>query len=80
MNPPAKLSGTQFAILSEASQRKDRSLIPPKTVKATARQKVAAKLLTAGLVREIKAKTCRADGYANDLCRWWFCETPAPNI
>jgi hypothetical protein len=50
MNSPAKLSDTQFAILSEASQRKDRSLIPPKTLK------VAAKLLTAGLVREIKAK------------------------
>jgi hypothetical protein len=55
MNSPAKLSDTQFAILSEASQRKDRSLIPPKTLKATAAQKVAAKLLTAGLVREIKA-------------------------
>jgi Protein of unknown function (DUF3489) len=56
MNSPAKLSDTQFAILSEASQRKDRSLIPPKTLKAVAAQKVAAKLLTAGLVREIKAK------------------------
>jgi hypothetical protein len=56
MNSPAKLSDTQFAILSEASQRKDRSLIPPKTLKAAAAQKVAAKLLTAGLVREIKAK------------------------
>jgi hypothetical protein len=56
MNPPAKLSDTQFAILSEASQRKDRRLIPPKTLKAAATQKVAAKLLTAGLVREIKAK------------------------
>ena len=22
----------------------------------------------------------RADGCGNDLCRWWFCETPAPNI
>ena len=48
---------TQFAILSEATQRKDRSLIPPKTLKAAAAQKVAAKLLKAGLVREIKAKT-----------------------
>jgi Protein of unknown function (DUF3489) len=57
MNSPAKLSDTQFAILSEASQRKDRSLIPPKTLKAAAAQKVAAKLLKAGLVREIKAKT-----------------------
>ena len=33
MNLPAKLSDTQFAILSEASQRKDRCLIAPKTLK-----------------------------------------------
>ena len=44
-------------MLSEASQRKDRCLIPPKTLKAAAAQKVATKLLKAGLVREIKAKT-----------------------
>ena len=56
MNSPAKLTDTQFAILSEASQRKDRCLIAPKTLKAAAAQKVAAKLLTAGLAREIKAK------------------------
>ena len=57
MNSPAKLTDTQFAILSEASQRKDRCLIPPKTLKAAAAQRVATKLLKAGLVREIKAKT-----------------------
>jgi hypothetical protein len=57
MNSPAKLSDTQFAILSEASQRKDRCPIPPKTLKAAAAQKVATKLLKAGLVREIKAKS-----------------------
>jgi hypothetical protein len=57
MNSPAKLTDMQFAILSEASQRKDRCLIPPKTLKAAAAQKVATKLLKAGLVREIKAKT-----------------------
>ena len=57
MNSPAKLTDTQFAILSEASQRKDRCLIPPKTLKGAAAQKVATKLLKAGLVREIKAKT-----------------------
>ena len=56
MNSPAKLTDTQFAILSEASQRKDRCLIPPKTLKAAAAQKVATKLLKAGLAREIKAK------------------------
>jgi hypothetical protein len=57
MNSPAKLTDMQFAILSEASQRKDRCLIKPKILKAAAAQKVAAKLLKAGLVREINAKT-----------------------
>ena len=57
MNSPSKITDTQFAILSEASQRKDRCLIAPKTVKAAGALKVAAKLLKAGLVREIKAKT-----------------------
>ena len=57
MNSPAKLTDTQFAILFEASQRKDRCLIAPSTLKGGAAQKLAAKLLTAGLVREIKAKT-----------------------
>ena len=56
MNSPAKLTDTQFAILSEASQRKDRCLILPKTLKGAAAEKVAAKLLKAGLVREIKGK------------------------
>ena len=56
MNSPAKLTDTQFAILSEASQRKDRCLIPPKTLKVAAAQKVGTKLLKASLAREIKAK------------------------
>jgi hypothetical protein len=56
MNSAAKLTDTQFAILSEASQRKDRCLIAPKTLKAAVAEKVSAKLLKAGLVREIKAK------------------------
>ncbi len=57
MNSRSKITDTQFAILSEASQREDRCLIAPKTVKAAGALKVAAKLLKAGLVREIKAKT-----------------------
>ena len=57
MNSLAKFSDTQFAILSEASQRKDRCLILPKTLKAAAAQKVATKLLKTGLVHEIKAKS-----------------------
>ena len=52
MSSPAKLTDTQRAILFEASQRKDRCLIPPKTPKAAATQKVATKLLKAGLVCE----------------------------
>ena len=57
MSSPAKLTDTQRAILFEASKRKDRCLIPPKTLKGAATQKVAAKLLKAGLVSEIKAKS-----------------------
>ena len=57
MSSPAKLTDTQRAILFEASKRKDRCLIAPKTLKGAATQKVATKLLKAGLVREIKAKT-----------------------
>ncbi len=56
MNSPAKLTDTQVAILSEASQREDRCLIAPSSLKGGAARKVAAKLLTASLVREIKAK------------------------
>ena len=57
MNSAAKLTNMQLAILSAASQRKDRCLIAQKTLKAAAALKVAAKLLAAGLVREIKAMT-----------------------
>ncbi len=56
MASPAKLTDTQLAILSAASQRGDRCLIAPSTLKGGAAQRVAAKLVTAGLVREIKAK------------------------
>ena len=67
MSSPAKLTDTQFAILFEASKRKDRCLIAPKTLKAAAAQKVAAKLLKAGLVREIKAKV--RNGESGDATR-----------
>jgi hypothetical protein len=56
MSSPAKLTDTQLVILSAASQREDRCLIAPKKLKGGAAQKVAAKLLATGLVREIKAK------------------------
>ena len=57
MSSPAKLTDMQLAILSEASKRKDRCLVAPKTLRGGAAQKIATKLLAAGLVREIKAKT-----------------------
>jgi hypothetical protein len=57
MNSPAKLTDTQLMILSAASQREDRCLIAPKNLKGGAAQKVAAKLLAAGLAREIKVRT-----------------------
>jgi hypothetical protein len=56
MSSPAKLTDTQLVLLSAASQREDRCLIAAKNLKGGAAQKVAAKLLAAGLVREIKAK------------------------
>ncbi len=57
MSSPAKLTDTQLVLLSAASRREDRCLVAPKKLKGGAAQKVAAKLLAAGLVREIKAKT-----------------------
>jgi hypothetical protein len=51
-----KLSDTQLVILSAAAQRDDRSLTPPEKLKGGAAHKVAMKLITAGLVKEVKAK------------------------
>ena len=51
-----KLTDTQLVILSTAAQREDRCLVTPKSLKGGAPQKIAAKLLAAGLVKEIKAK------------------------
>jgi hypothetical protein len=51
-----KLTDTQLVMLSAAAQREDRCLAPSKNLKGEAAQKVAAKLVAAGLVKEIKAK------------------------
>jgi hypothetical protein len=51
-----KLTDTQLIILSAAAQREDRCLVAPPKLKGGAAQKFAAKLLAAGLVKEIKAK------------------------
>src|SRR5271163_4822210 len=47
---------TQLVILSAAAQREDRCLVTPKSLKGGEAQKIAAKLLAAALVKEIKAK------------------------
>ena len=51
-----KLTDTQLVVLSAAAQREDRCLAIPDSLKGNSAQKIASKLLAAGLVREIKAK------------------------
>ena len=52
-----KLTDAQLLMLTAAAQREDRILAMPPNLKGAAAQKVAAKLIAAGLVKEIKAKT-----------------------
>jgi hypothetical protein len=52
-----KLTDTQLVMLSVAAQRDDRCLVAPQNLKGGAWQKVAAKLVDAGLAKEIKAKS-----------------------
>ena len=52
-----KLSDTQLVLLSAAAQRDDHCLTATPNLKGRAAQKVAEKLIAAGLVREVKAKT-----------------------
>ena len=51
-----KLTDTQRVLLSAAAQRKDLFLVAPPTLKGATAQKVASKLISAGLVKEVKAK------------------------
>ncbi|MGD0188076.1 MAG: DUF3489 domain-containing protein [Roseiarcus sp.] len=51
-----KLTDTQLLMLSAAAQREDRILAIPPKLKGGAAQKVAAKLIAASFVKEIKAK------------------------
>ena len=51
-----KLTDTQLVILSKASQREDRALELPTNLKGGAAHKVVGKLLTEGLVEEIRAR------------------------
>ena len=51
-----KLTDTQLVLLSAAAQRKDLCLVAPPTLKGATAQKVASKLISAGLVKEVRAK------------------------
>jgi hypothetical protein len=51
-----KLTDTQLVMLSAAARRDDRCLVAPQNLKGGALHKVAAKLVAAGLVKEVKAK------------------------
>jgi hypothetical protein len=51
-----KLTETQLLMLSAAAQRNDRYLVAAPNLKVAAAQKVASKLIGAGLVKEVRAK------------------------
>src|SRR5258707_7881754 len=51
-----KLTDTQLVLLGAAAQRKALCLVAPPTLKGATAQKVASKLISAGLVKEVKAK------------------------
>src|SRR5208283_4136344 len=63
-----KLTNTQLMMLSAAAQRDDRCLVAAPNLKVAAAQKIASKLIGAGLVKEIRAKAgapvWRRDGEA----------------
>jgi hypothetical protein len=52
-----KLTDTQLVMLSAAALREDRCLVAPPTLKGGAAQRIANKLISSGLVKEIKSKT-----------------------
>ncbi len=56
MEDPVKLTDTQLLLLSAASQRDDRALEPSPKLIGGAAGKVVAKLLTEGLVEEVRAR------------------------
>ncbi len=51
-----KCNDTQLVLLNAASQRDDHCLVPPAGPKRAQAQRAVAKLLEAGLVKEIRAK------------------------
>jgi hypothetical protein len=54
---PIKLTDAQLLMLSAAARREDRILAMPRKLKGAAAHKVVAKLIAAGLMKEIRAKT-----------------------
>jgi hypothetical protein len=52
-----KLNDTQLVMLSAAAQRNDRCLVAPPNLTDGAARRMANKLIAAGLVREVKAKS-----------------------
>jgi hypothetical protein len=58
MSVSIKLTDTQRVLLCAAAQREDRCLVLSPTLKGGAAQKVASKLISAGFVKEVKAKSC----------------------
>ena len=57
MSMSIKLTDTQLVLLCAAAQREDRCLVALPTLKGGAAQKVASKLISAGFVKEVKAKS-----------------------
>jgi hypothetical protein len=51
-----RLTDTQLVVLSAAAQREDRCIVPPPSLKGTAAEKIATKLVAAGSAKEVKAK------------------------
>ena len=51
-----KLTDTQLVLLGAAAQRKDLCLVAPPTLNGATARKVASKLISAGFVKEVKAK------------------------
>jgi hypothetical protein len=56
MEDPVKLTDTQLVLLSAAAQRDDRALERPSNLTGAATTKVVAKLLSEGLVEEIRSR------------------------
>src|SRR5271166_4698554 len=67
-----KFNDTQLVLLSAASQRDDHCLVPPAGAKRGRSQRAVAKLLEAGLLKEVRAKAgapiWRRDGETGQAC------------